>query len=442
MARQRSKTATLLFATVYVGFLCLLQVACKPDRAADDPESNLIDPDKFSLELEDVTQKSNLVAVKITPGSPGMNLKEFLITASIVDNKGIVRGAANKQGSKVPAYTADLNGCGVATLSHRILKAKKDSQGKPITLRAQAIPGTSIKQGDTYTLTVTVERKGSHAHTETKSIEFTAQQDGVAMNTQTKEASFSDTSAQTSATTLGTASDNAIQPISQPAPNEASSIPTDAATTKEASPQMCVSDTDLPVTPNGEIPNVHLDQITDLCDGTINALDSNTDTNSQTATSEAFTVTLKGEKRSNGVRNFALVTIKPSSSGMKLKEFAVTAHLENDLGVVNGSSGRNDSGFVYGKDLNNCNLEKLFLTNKQSNCLGENDAHFAQGGEVAFRIAVEPGATVRPDDQYTLTMKVAYTGSNPHTETRRETLTAPKASPVKGPKRTSPRKSK
>jgi hypothetical protein len=432
MARQRRKTSALLFATVYVGFLCLCQVACMPNKITQEPE---IDPDKFALSREDKsTNKNNFVVVKITPGSPGMNVKEFWVTASITADQGTVKGATNKKGGKGLDYTEDLNSCSVAALAYSILKAKEDSQGAPITFRLQVIPGVTIKKADQYTLTVKVARRG---HTETKSITLTAKQDGVGTKEKTEEESTSGTSFETSATTLGIVSGDATQHINGPTPPDALSIPTE-----EESPQL-VSDTILPATQTGDVPNTHSEQRTDPCDSTINALDNNTDTSSQTVTSEGFAVMLKKDgTRDDSVRNFVLVTIKPNNSGMKLKEFAVTAHLENDLGVASGSSGKNANGFVYGKELNNCNLEKLFLTNNQSNCREENDAHFAQGGEVAFKIAIKPSATIRPRDQYTLTVKVAYTGSNPHTETQRTTLTAPLKSPVKGPKRSSPHKRK
>jgi hypothetical protein len=162
---------------------------------------------------------------------------------------------------------------------------------------------------------------------------------------------------------------------------------------------------------------------------------------SQQPASKQFTVSLQDATQRNHVRNFVLVIIQPDSSGIKLQELAITAHVENNLGVVRGSSEKNRGGFVYDKILNHCNLEELFLTNQQSNFLGENDAFFAQGGEVAFRIEVEPGATVRPGDPYTLTVEVAYTGSNPHVATKSTTLTAThKASPLKRKQNTSPRK--
>jgi hypothetical protein len=191
MARQRSKIATLLFTTVYIGFLCLCQVTCSPSISTNTQEPE-IDPDKFALCIEDKsTNKNNFVAVRITPGSPGMNVEEFRVTASVAADQGTVKGATNKKGGEGLDYTKDLSGCSIPALSHNILKAKQDGQGPPITFRVQVIPGATIKKGDRYTLTVTVERKGDNAHTETQSIVLTAKQDGVDTQEKTEEGSAS-----------------------------------------------------------------------------------------------------------------------------------------------------------------------------------------------------------------------------------------------------------
>jgi hypothetical protein len=124
-----------------------------------------------------------------------------------------------------------------------------------------------------------------------------------------------------------------------------------------------------------------------------------------------------------------------------LKDFLVTASFSGSKGIAKGSNGQKGKGFVYNNVLDKSNLEELFLTNQDSKCLGKDDTHFARGGEVAFRIEVEPGDTVRPGDQYVLTVEVAYTGSNPHTVRKSTILTATrKASPLKKKRNTSPRK--
>ena len=100
MSIKRSKTSALLFATVFTGFLCLFQVACQFGSNTDkDNQEPSIDPDKFGL--EDPSDRSNyqknFVEVKIIPGSPTMNVKDFFVTATIAENNGIVRGAVSKK---------------------------------------------------------------------------------------------------------------------------------------------------------------------------------------------------------------------------------------------------------------------------------------------------------------------------------------------------------
>jgi hypothetical protein len=152
------KNKVLLPSALCICLLCLLQVACKPGNAEDntvdaDTQELSIDPGKFALDVEDrSTANNNIVAVKITPGGNDISLEEFFVTASIVENKGTVKGAVKKTQGKGLDYTVDLNGCCVATLSHTILKARKNSQGNTITFRAQVTPDASIKTGNTYTL--------------------------------------------------------------------------------------------------------------------------------------------------------------------------------------------------------------------------------------------------------------------------------------------------
>ena len=171
MSKQNGKISALFFSTVYTGFLCLLLIACGLDRSMDDMhESNqgpAIDPDKFTLDVKDAgTRINNFVAIKITPGSPSMNAEDFFVTASIVNNNGIVKGAAanKKKGSK---YTAELKDCNVATLSYTTLKPKQDNQGSPIKFKVNVMPDATIRKGDSYTLDVKIERKVRNSHTET-----------------------------------------------------------------------------------------------------------------------------------------------------------------------------------------------------------------------------------------------------------------------------------
>ncbi len=484
------KNKALLFSTVGMGLVFLLQVSCKPDRATDDPESNLIDPDKFSLELEDVTQKRNLVTVKITPGSPGMNLGEFFVTASLSDNQSGIKGSSAKM-KKGFVYNETLNNCHLEKLfltnKQSGCLGKDDThfaQGGKVAFRIEVKPGASVKQGDKYTLTVKVERKGSHPHIETESTVLTAQQDGVDTNTQTEEANSSGTSSQTIATAPGTVPGNATPPTSHLKASTDFPIPAGEQSPSEECPQTPVSDPSVPsssaVSEKGQQHTESDDNIIDhnrknapfnnaapssptmgvrttntetsilvaSTAGTLNNTAPDTDTadstnadsanDSQECTSDGFSIMLKDVTRSNGVKNFVLVTIKPKGKGMALSDFLVTASFSGIRGIAKGSSGQKGNSFVYKHALDQRNLGELFLTNPDSKCLGKDDTHFAQGEEVKFRIEVEPGASVRPSDQLTVT--IAYRGSNPHTETKSIALTAPQASPSKGSKRTSPRK--
>jgi hypothetical protein len=175
------KNKALLFSTVCIGLLCLCQVACSLDGSTQEPE---IDPDKFGVKLSDVTRKRNFVIVSITPGSSGMMLKDFFVTASLADNEGTVTGSSGRNGNNF-VYGKELNNCNLDKL---FLTSKKSNclgandtcfeQGKKVSFKIEAIPNTSIKEGDQYTLTVKIERKGSNPHTETKSTVLTAKQCG------------------------------------------------------------------------------------------------------------------------------------------------------------------------------------------------------------------------------------------------------------------------
>ena len=504
------KNKALLFGTVCIFLLCLLQVACAPNGEVDDPESNSIDPDKFALEVEEIYKNKgadNTITVKITPGSPGMCLGEFFVTASLEYNMGIVRGSSNR-GANGFLCESTLDEQRLENLflinqqSHCL--GKEDThfaQGKKVAFRIKAIPGAAIKKGDTYTLNVKVERKGSHPRTETNSTVLTAKQDrknpkkqteatstsgaslqasepgpaaplnsaasntnpvqvtdpfdsatadsssstnasakqnGVDTKAQTEEASTSDTSAQTPATVLDTVSGNAMQSINQPTLREDLPVPTEEEHALDTNPQIPVSD--LPATTNSTPPNTSAAQRTEVSDITEDDSPSSTNASAQQPASHQFTVTLSDATRCDGVRNFVLVTIKPNGGGMALKDFFVTASLSGSKGIAKGSSGPKGNGFVYSNALDKGNLEELFLTNQNSKCLGKDDTRFARGEEVAFRIEVKPGAAVGPGDQYMLTVEVAYTGSNPHTETESILLTATQKSPQKKKKRATPRK--
>ncbi len=421
------KNKALLFGTVCISLLCLLQAACAPNGEVDDQEGNLIDPDKFALEVKEIYKNQgadNTITVNITPGSPGMCLGEFFVTASLADNMGIVRGSSNRGANGfLCESTLDEQRLENLFLTNQqsYCLGKEDThfaQGKQVAFRIKAIPGAAIKKGDTYTLNVKVERKGSHPHTETNSTVLTVKRDRKNPKKQTEEASTSDTNASTSDTTPSKASGSTTLPTNHPIPSVDSAIPAEEATTIEARPPILVSDANLLATPNGEIDDLES-----------NLIDP-----------DKFALEVKEIYKNQGADNTITVNITPGSPGMCLGEFFVTASLEDNEGVVSGNKGeKKSSKFVYDVALQDRCLEALFLQSP-SNCLGEKDTHFAQGKKVAFRIKAIPGAAIKKGDTYTLTVTVERKGSNAHTETQDVKLTAPRASPVKKKKRTSPRK--
>ncbi len=130
--------------------------------------------------------------------------------------------------------------------------------------------------------------------------------------------------------------------------------------------------------------------------------------------------------KDQGTDNLITVRITPGSPGMRLEEFFVTVSRKDHECIVRGSSNRHTkkAAFDYNSPLDNQHLEKIFLVNKQSNCLGKEDTHFVQGGEIAFRIRATPSTTVKEGDAYTLIIKVERKEIKPHTETKSITLTA------------------
>jgi len=150
-----------------------------------------------------------------------------------------------------------------------------------------------------------------------------------------------------------------------------------------------------------------------------------------------FTLKLRETTRRDGVRNFVLVTITPSSRGMALKDFFVTTSLSDSGGTARGSSGKGQNGFVY-KALHRASLAAIFLTNV--NCLGAQDTSFAEGKEITFKIEAKPSASVSPGAPYLLTVTVESQGSHPHTTTQGIEFTAPAPSPRKTKRGNTPKK--
>ena len=187
MSGKSNKRLFWLAITVLISFLCLLQTSCRnPNNRlnrGDRKESSRIDPDKFKLELkEDKRGKSsNLVLVIVTPGSGGMELKDFFITAAVEGNSGTVKGTTGRKAGTSYNYDKDPNDLSLEELfvnSSRCLGSKDTTfkQKKEFTFRLRYEPGPGTQQGDKYTLTVKIEHKGSSPHTEETSKELTAPQ--------------------------------------------------------------------------------------------------------------------------------------------------------------------------------------------------------------------------------------------------------------------------
>ncbi len=185
MSGKSNKRLFWLAITVLISFLCLLQTSCRnPNNRlnrGDRKESSRIDPDKFKLELkEDKRGKSsNLVLVIVTPGSGGMELKDFFITAAVEGNSGTVKGTTGRKAGNGFNYDKDLNNQSLEELFviSSDCSGSQDNafkQGKKGTFKLKYEPGPGTQQGDKYTLTVKIERKGSNPHTEETSRELIA----------------------------------------------------------------------------------------------------------------------------------------------------------------------------------------------------------------------------------------------------------------------------
>ncbi|MHA7877378.1 MAG: hypothetical protein ACX93T_00415 [Bacteroidota bacterium] len=146
-----------------------------------------------------------------------------------------------------------------------------------------------------------------------------------------------------------------------------------------------------------------------------------------------FTVKLNDATPQNGVRNFVLVNIRPSAQGMSLHDFFVTTTLTTPRGRAMGSKRRTkQGGFIYDQPLTNCCIGTLLLT--KVNWLGGDHTRFTKGQEIGFKIEVNPGATIRIGEPYTLTVTIACQSKSPYTITQRIMLTKLPPSPRKARK--------
>ncbi len=436
MWKRSNKTSALLLPIVYAGFLCLCQVACEPNNDTDSSlQEPVITPDKFLLDVKDIKNRENLVSIRITPGSPDMHLEEFFVTAFIVDDggRGAVQGRPNKEGGREIGFTIDLNACNVATLDYEIPETKH-GQKAPITFEAQVNPGTTIKVGETYTLVVTVERRGNKPHTETKTTTRVAAQAGKDLQGQVEEGKIPGENVQKAP--LDTRPEDTTRSSNHTTSSTDVPIATEKVPATDTSTQIPASDSGPRATLHSGITNAMSEQHHSPPDVAV-ALTGNADEIAAIPASDLFTVMLRDETRSGNVKNFVLVTIQPSGQGMALKDFIVTASLSDNNGTIEVSSDKHQSGFDYYSIQGGRSLENIFLTD--ANCLGRNNKSFSDGAAVSFKMGVCPSSSITPGDSYTLTVRIAHMANKRHTKTESIKLTAPPQSPKKGRNQASPR---
>ena len=247
-------------------FLCLCQVACEPNSDTDSIlQGTVVDPDKFVLKIGCRDKgTNNYVEIGITPGSSGMLLEEFFITACLDNNDGAVYGSQGKKSNHF-VYDIDMHD---RCLKEAYLKLPSAClgeyntsfiQGKKVLLRLRPSFNTKANSGGPYTLTVKVERKGTSPHTETKIIKLTAKKVVANTKEKTNKGGTSNTSSKIIETPLGTMLDDTESPINLSAPSVYMPIPTEEVSTINTYPQMLVSDTGLPATQN-EISNAESEQ--------------------------------------------------------------------------------------------------------------------------------------------------------------------------------------
>ena len=443
MWKRSNKTSALLLPIVCAGFLCLCQVACEPNNDTDSSlQGPVITPDKFLLDVKDIENRENLVSIRITPGSPDMRLEEFFVTALIVDDggRGAVQGRPNKEGGREIGFTIDLNACNVATLDYEIPETKH-GQKAPITFEAQVNPGTTIKVGETYTLVVTVERRGNKPHTEKKTTTRVAAQADEDLQGQVEEGKIPGENVQTAP--LDTRPEDTTRSSNHTTSSTDVPIATEKVPATDTSAQILASDTGPRATLNSGITNAASEQHHSPPDVAV-APTSNADESAATPASDPFAVVLRDEKRSGNVKkNFVLVTIQPSDKGMALKDFVVTASLSDkngtsdNSGTIEVSSDKYQNSFNYYSIQSGRNLENIFLTDET--CLGRNNKSFSDGASVSFKMRIGPSSLITPGDSYTLTVKIAHIANKRHTKTESIELTAPPQSPQKGRNQASPR---
>lgn len=112
------------------------------------------------------TNSSHFVAINMTPGSNGMTLKDFFITAAIDGEKGEVNGHRGIKNGNYFVYDVALKDCCLRALWLQPpanclgCADTRFAQGKRISFRIKPISNTEIRQGEQYLLAVAVEKRG------------------------------------------------------------------------------------------------------------------------------------------------------------------------------------------------------------------------------------------------------------------------------------------
>lgn len=144
--------------------------------AANSP----IKPDRFEVKLKEVNHsnsKKYFVFVHVTPGSKGMRLEEFSITASVVGDQGELRGVGSrKKSGKGFQYNRTISNTDPISLTELYVISSNCSGKDDTTFESDNTATFKLsytpdgQQKNKYQLVVTVKRKGSNIHSETAEI--------------------------------------------------------------------------------------------------------------------------------------------------------------------------------------------------------------------------------------------------------------------------------
>ncbi len=348
----------------------LVDTTTEADAAEGDSKT-------FSVVLkDDIKGKDCFVLVEVTPGSKGMDLKDLFVTAGVEPSKGIVRGRGERGGSK-PEYNLKLNGISLEKVwLHKIgLGEKNDSfrKGSTVSFIVQCTPGPDTKRGDKYTVTVTLDYRGSNQCKVIKSQVVTAQKD-------------------------------------VPGPKPGGLDP------KQDDPSQKQSDPSL----GQSGPGPRQDD-TNLGQGGPGPQDDSDDSEQG-----GFKITLKDTTTDKNVHNFLLVTIEPTSGkigDVDLANCSITALADKQVEVRGAGGKKGDSKLDYSLELNNTPLENVYL-HRLGLMKDQKSESLHKKKSVSFQIQCNPGPSMREGEEYNVTVTIESRGSNPSKVTASQKLTA------------------